>query len=374
MENTFSHKFLRNLIYSLCITCLIMGFIVNHIYTLVHTFMETRPASRPVAWAIRLETPMIIGFVLFGIVLFVFIFWIFHYKEFESIQKISAGIKEISDGNLSNKIEVAGDDEFAEMADKLNAMVQDLRDLMERERESERQKNEFITSIAHDLRTPLTSIIGYLAILENDPNGVEESKRINYIHIAYTKSIQLQKLIEEFFGFTKLSHHGHSMDVSKIDIVQLLAQLVEEFYPSFQKHKLEFSLKTNISSKMITGDPNLLVRLFGNLISNAIKYGADGKMVDIKIEDLGEKVRISVKNFGNMIPEAELPLIFEKFYRLEQSRSSETGGTGLGLAIVKQIVEMHGGKVNVKSDLNGTVFEVVLQTNFDINKENFTNV
>lgn len=181
-----------------------MGFIVNHIYTLVHTFMETRPASRPVAWAIRLETPMIIGFVLFGIVLFVFIFWIFHYKEFESIQKISAGIKEISDGNLSNKIEVAGDDEFAEMADKLNAMVQDLRDLMERERESERQKNEFITSIAHDLRTPLTSIIGYLAILENDPNGVEESKRINYIHIAYTKSIQLQKLIEEFFWIYKI--------------------------------------------------------------------------------------------------------------------------------------------------------------------------
>ena len=122
---------------------------------------------------------------------------------------------------------------------------------------------------------------------------------------------------------------------------------------------------------MIDADGNLLARLFDNLINNAIKYGADGKRVLVQIQAEEEIVTVSVTNYGYVIPENELPLIFNKFYRVEQSRSTHTGGTGLGLAIAKSVAEMHGGSIQVKSDLDGTVFTVKLKTHFDINREQF---
>ncbi len=130
-------------------------------------------------------------------------------------------------------------------------------------------------------------------------------------------------------------------------------------------------LQSNVPSKIITADGNLLARLFDNLINNAIKYGAEGKKVLVNVFAEEEIVTISVTNYGYVIPADELPLIFNKFYRVEQSRSTQTGGTGLGLAIAKNIVDMHGGTITVASDLNGTVFTVKLKVNFDVNKENF---
>ena len=162
------------------------------------------------------------------------------------------------------------------------------------------------------------------------------------------------------------------MHVSKVDIVKLLSQLLEEFYPSSaDKDFAKSSSRINVPGKVITADGNLLARLFDNLINNAIKYGADGKRVLVQIHAEEEVVTVSVTNYGYVIPADELPLLFNKFYRVEQSRSTNTGGTGLGLAIAKNIVDMHGGTIQVTSDLNGTVFTVRLRTNFDINRENF---
>ena len=161
------------------------------------------------------------------------------------------------------------------------------------------------------------------------------------------------------------------MKVSKVDIIKLLSQLLEEFYPNFVDKHLTYELQSNVPAKVITADGNLLARLFDNLINNAIKYGADGKRVIVRVEAAEDTVTIQVVNYGYIIPKEELPLIFEKFYRVEQSRSTNTGGTGLGLAIAKNIVDMHGGNIQVSSDINGTVFTVRLQVNFDINKENF---
>ena len=135
-----------------------------------------------------------------------------------------------------------------------------------------------------------------------------------------------------------------------------------------------YDLQSNVPAQVITADGNLLARLFDNLIGNAIKYGADGKRVLVKIWAEEETVTVSVTNYGYVIPAEELPLIFNKFYRVEQSRSSSTGGTGLGLAIAKEIVDMHGGTIAVSSDLNGTVFTVKLQIYFDINKEKFGSI
>ena len=161
------------------------------------------------------------------------------------------------------------------------------------------------------------------------------------------------------------------MHVGRVDIIKLLSQLLEESYPNFADKNLSYELQSNVPAKVITADGNLLARLFDNLINNAIKYGADGKRVLVKVHGERDTVQVSVINYGYVIPAEELPLIFDKFYRVEQSRSTHTGGTGLGLAIVKSIVEMHGGTITVKSDMDGTVFTVTLQTDFDINKEQF---
>ena len=224
--------------------------------------------------------------------------------------------------------------------------------------------------MAHDLRTPLTSIIGYLELLSSGP-AISLDMQKKYIDIAYVKAKRLEKLIEDLFGFTKMNYGKISMNVGKVDIVKLLGQLLEEFYPSFADKDLTYELKSNVPSQIITADGNLLARLFDNLINNAIKYGAEGKKVLIQVFAKNDIVTVSVTNYGYVIPAEELPLIFNKFYRVEQSRSSKTGGTGLGLAIAKNIVDMHGGTISVASDLNGTVFTVKLKVDFDVNKENF---
>ena len=279
-------------------------------------------------------------------------------------------MQNISEGDLNTQIEVLGDDEFSMIAENLNRMEADIRELMDKEREAERTKNELITNVAHDLRTPLTSIIGYLELLSKGI-PLEPEMQQKYIDIAYTKAKRLEKLIEDLFGFTKMNYGKISMNVGNVDIVKLLGQLLEEFYPSFADKNLTYELVSNVPAQIITADGNLLARLFDNLINNAIKYGADGKKVLVKIHAEEEIVTVSVTNYGYVIPADELPLIFNKFYRVEQSRSTTTGGTGLGLAIAKSIVDMHGGTIAVASDLNGTVFTVKLKIHFDVNRENF---
>ncbi len=316
------------------------------------------------------HTAVVLLYLILGILLFSVTFMILQEPYIRYISRISEAVQNISEGNLNTVIDVIGDDEFSSMAANLNHMAADIKKLMEKERESERTKNELITNVAHDLRTPLTSIIGYLELLAGNQQLPADMQH-KYIEIAYGKSRRLQKLIEDLFGFTKLNCGKIAMHVGQIDIVKLLGQLVEEAYPNFVEKGLSYDLQSNVPAKIINADGNLLARLFDNLIGNAIKYGADGKRVLVKIHAESETVTVSVTNYGYVIPADELPLIFNKFYRVEQSRSSSTGGTGLGLAIAKEIVDMHGGTISVASDLNGTVFTVQLQVDFDVDKENF---
>lgn len=370
MSNRFRMRIVVNIFYSAIIACLIEVFLVANVSMITSYLRETRHRDSFFLRLMELDTLMMLIYVLSGILIFSITFLALQEKSLRYISKLSAAIRNISEGDLNTTIEVVGDDEFSAMAVNLNKMVGDIRSLMDKEREAERTKNELITNVAHDLRTPLTSIIGYLELLSGKVAIPPEMQK-KYIDIAYAKSKRLEKLIEDLFGFTKMNYGKVSMHVSKVDVVKLLSQLLEEFYPSFMDKNLSYELKSNVPAQIITADGNLLARLFDNLINNAIKYGADGKRVLVNIHASESVVAISVTNFGYVIPEEELPLIFNKFYRVEQSRSTHTGGTGLGLAIAKNIVDMHGGTISVASDLNGTVFTVKLKTNFDITKENF---
>jgi signal transduction histidine kinase len=230
---------------------------------------------------------------------------------------------------------------------------------MENERRSEYAKNELITSVAHDLRTPLTSIIGYLDLVSS--RDLTQDSQMKYIGIAYNKSKRLEKLIEDLFTYTKFNFGEVKANYTQVDIVKLLNQLVDEFYPSFSECRLEYEFTTTNSSAVIKADGDLLARAFANLISNAIKYGKDGKkiLIDLSKEESG--VVITIINFGEIIPKEDLERIFQRFYRVESSRSSETGGSGLGLAIAQSIIEMHGGSISAKSEVDGTVFIVILK-------------
>ena len=374
MKNDVSRRYrtrvITNIIYSAIITCLVEVFLVTNL-SMVVRYMGNRGKMLLMVQAIEKQhTAVVLLYLIFGILLFSVTFMILQEPYIRYISRISEAVQNISEGNLNTVIDVIGDDEFSSMAANLNHMAADIKKLMEKERESERTKNELITNVAHDLRTPLTSIIGYLELLAGNQQ-VPADMQHKYIEIAYGKSRRLQKLIEDLFGFTKLNCGKIAMHVGQIDIVKLLGQLVEEAYPNFVEKGLSYDLQSNVPAKIINADGNLLARLFDNLIGNAIKYGADGKRVLVKIHAEGETVTVSVTNYGYVIPADELPLIFNKFYRVEQSRSSSTGGTGLGLAIAKEIVDMHGGTISVASDLNGTVFTVKLQVDFDVDKENF---
>lgn len=370
MNRRFRTRVITNIFYSAVVTVLIEVFLVTNV-SLIATYMDNAGIDNFfISILVSFDVVVILMYVLFGILVFTVTFMILQEKSLRYITKISDAMQNISEGDLNVTVEVEGDDEFSSMAANLNKMVEDLKELMDKERESERTKNELITNVAHDLRTPLTSIIGYLELLSGDVKLEPEIQK-KYINIAYVKTKRLEKLIEDLFGFTKMNYGKLSMHVGQVDVVKLLSQLLEEFYPSFVDKNLSYELQSNVPVKVITADGNLLARLFDNLINNAIKYGADGKRIMVKLHADDEIVTVSVINYGYVIPADELPLIFNKFYRVEQSRSTNTGGTGLGLAISKNIVDMHGGTITVTSELSGTVFTVKLKVNFDVNKENF---
>lgn len=372
MKNNIGGRFytqvIVNILYSTMIACLIEVFLITNIDMLVTYLVESGNQLASFTGIFRMGTATTILYVLLGIAIFSFTFLLLQRKSLQYIGKIASAVQNISEGDLNTEVEVLGDDEFSMIAANLNRMEEEIRELMDKERESERTKNELITNVAHDLRTPLTSIIGYLELLSKGIPLPQEMQQ-KYIEIVYTKAKRLEKLIEDLFGFTKVGKV--SMNVGTVDIVKLLGQLLEEFYPSFAEKDLVYELVSNVPAKTITADGNLLARLFDNLINNAIKYGAEGKKVLVNVLAEEEIVTISVTNYGHVIPADELPFIFNKFYRVEHSRSTQTGGTGLGLAIAKNIVDMHGGTISVTSDLNGTVFMVKLQVNFDVNRENF---
>lgn len=294
-----------------------------------------------------------------GVLLFVTYFLLFTKKYSKYLSEICDGIREISAGEFNTRIPVRNKDEFSIIASNINKMASDVSIIMESERNSEKAKHDLITNIAHDLRTPLTSIIGYLDLASREQN-IEGEQQKKYVSIAYENSKRLENLIEDLFHISKFSSGEITPVKGEIDIVKLLEQLMEEFYPSFQAESLESEFASDSESIYVVADGNLLARAFANLIGNAVKYGRDGKNIRIHIRKNQNTVSIAVINYGELIPQEDINNIFEKFYRVESSRSRDTGGSGLGLAIAKTVIEMHDGTITAKSDYDGTVFEVVL--------------
>lgn len=304
---------------------------------------------------------MILFLVVVGIVSFLMYFHLLTKKMADYLEQVSGGIDEIATGNFHKEIPVRGEDEFANIAEKLNVMTREIRLLIESERTYEKEKDALITNVAHDLRTPLTSVIGYLDLVRKK-NEWEDEERKRYISIAYDKAKRLEKLIEDLFEFTKVGAERMQVHPTQIDFRRFMEQMVEEFYPSFEAAALKCQFQMEMEDGMILADGDLLARGIANLFSNAVKYGRDGKVIKVKVKEEKESqcVKLEIINFGEIISPDDLDHIFDKFFRGESSRSTETGGSGLGLAIAKKVVLLHHGQISVSSDYKGTVFSVRL--------------
>lgn len=270
------------------------------------------------------------------------------------LEEIRNGLREIAKGNFDTDIPVQSGSQLGEVAESINQMSKQLHQSILEERNAEKTKNDLITGVSHDLRTPLTSILGFLEVIEEDRYQDEVELRY-YVNIAYEKAQSLKKLIDDLFEYTRINN-GLPLDIREIDMAQFMRQLIEEFVPALEKAGQECKLAAE-EGLVVLADGAQLVRAYENLISNAIRYGESGKRIDIAVRSDGNQVSISFTNYGDPIPERDLPFIFDRFYRVEASRSKQTGGTGLGLAITKSIVEVQGGEIRVRSDRQRTTFE-----------------
>lgn len=220
------------------------------------------------------------------------------------------------------------------------------------------KKNDLIAYLAHDLKTPLTSVVGYLSLLEEAPDMPVDQKA-KYVHIALNKALRLETLINEFFDITRYNLHEVSLEKECIDLSYMLNQIADEFYPVLQAHKNTVEVEVG-DSLTVNADPNKLARVFNNIMKNAIAYSYVNTPIKIMAGVKDNSVWVSFTNSGKTIPKRKLESIFEKFYRLDDARSSNTGGAGLGLAIAKEIVVQHGGNITARSENEITTFVVEL--------------
>lgn len=226
---------------------------------------------------------------------------------------------------------------------------------IEEEREAANTKNDLITGVSHDLRTPLTSVLGFLEYIEKDRYKTEVELRY-YVNIAYEKSLTLKKLIDDLFEYTRVTNSGLPLNIEPVDLGKLLEQLVEEFTPVLEQADMSYRIQKDEGALIINGDPNELVRLYENLFTNAVRYGKEGKLLDISVYRKDNKVIALCTNYGPPIPATDIPHLFKRFYRVDKSRSRETGGSALGLAIAKSITELHGGTISARSSRKQTEF------------------
>lgn len=279
-----------------------------------------------------------------------------------SIRWVTAYFDQISEGcdallgESEDLITLSPEMNFLEL--KLNECKHILEKRNQDARMAEQRKNDLVVYLAHDIRTPLTSVIGYLELLKEAPELPIE-QRAKYMSITLDKAYRLEQLISEFFEITRYNLQTIPLNKETLHLSYMLQQMAEEFYPILSPGGK--SVQVDVPDELtLSADPDKLARVFNNILKNAAAYSYNDSVIVIRGRQEEEQVRITFTNHGPVIPPEQLDNIFEKFYRLDSARGSYTGGAGLGLAIAKEIITAHHGEISAKSDENGTVFTILL--------------
>ena len=294
---------------------------------------------------------LVIGFLC----LFSLFFYAALLKMVKYLNQVETGIDNIV---LDSADSIHMITELKPIETRLNEIKQILKKQEQEVIEGEKKKNDLIVFLAHDLKTPLTSIVAYLTMLDSYQDMPEEERQ-RYTHIALEKSIRLGELISEFFEITKFNLQDIVLEPVELNLSMMLEQLADELYGVLREKNLTCEVEA-AEDMVVYGDADKLARVFDNILRNAVSYCYPNTKIRIQAEMTEEGNRIVVSNRGKQIPKEQLGTIFEKFYRLDEARHSTTGGAGLGLAIAKEIVELHGGTIRAESDEEETRFIVML--------------
>lgn len=285
--------------------------------------------------------------VILGAVAIIFCAILYRYisKRENDMNELYNSLEKILDEN-STKIELPNS--LWQYAEKLNTIKYQYELNKSKAKEAEQKKNDLMMYMAHDLKTPLTSVIGYLSLL-NEANIQDKQAEQKYLKIAYDKSLRLEELTNQFFEITRYNLNDMPINKINIDLSILFDQLIDEFYPMLEERKLK--LEVNKPNTLIyKADGDKLARAFGNLLKNAISYSYENTIITVDVIETEKNIEIIFKNKGVTIPEYKLDKIFEQFYRADESRGTNNGGAGLGLAITKDIIELHNGTIEAKSE------------------------
>lgn len=298
--------------------------------------------------------------VLMGVGDLVVLYWrlIRRYHQMQ-LRHIILELHYIANGHFDHRINFRVRPELQRVVDSINSLVDSTVNSINEERAIEQSKDELITNVSHDIRTPLTSIIGYLGLLKAGVTSPEDQKK--YVNIAYTKAEQMKALANDLFEYTTLKSTNTKLNLNDLHIYSMLEQVAAGFELEAEKNGIEIEIEARPKNLTIKADAEKLVRVYNNLISNAFKYGTGATKIKLVANLVNKReVELRVENNGAPIPKKSLNKIFERFYRVETSRNTKTGGTGLGLSITKGVVDLHRGTIRCESNEKWTSFIIRL--------------
>ncbi|GGG76698.1 HAMP domain-containing sensor histidine kinase [Paenibacillus radicis (ex Gao et al. 2016)] len=337
---------------------LLLSFILaNFLTTVIEYYVPYFKSDTPVA--------NVLSFWMF-IICFLFFFFLLTRSVIRYLRRIADGLMSIAGGSLGHRVPDGRKDELGDVSRNINYMAEQLELTMAKEREAERSKMELITNVSHDLRTPLTSLIGYLNLLKQDEIQQADEQR-RYIDNAYHKSEQLKRLIDELFEYTRLTGGSVELSLETIDLHKLMEQIVTEIEPLAQEQSLTVRRLQPYRALPAEIDPDLFVRAVDNLLMNALKFASKPGEVAVGVWDHEDGIEIKIMNEGAPLPEAEEDgeQLFHRFYKGDHARRSTAAsripnGAGLGLSISRNIIELHGGKLFLQYEAGVYTFTIQL--------------
>ena len=366
IENKLFHKILKNftikiIIYIVAVPLII--FIISEIISRMDFNWLYRLNSNLYYTCINIFDMLFSGymFLLIPVIWIIGIIVFFRKmlkKIFSYISELSKATNQILDKDVSY---IQLPPELEEIAIHINQLKQESEKNERLAKESEQRKNDLIVYLAHDLKTPLTSVIGYLELLKESPDLPLE-QRVKYTNITLDKAYRLEELMNEFFEIARFNDINIVLMKQNLNLKFLLQQLIDEFYPLTNEQNKNIEIHCN-DTIMCYADPDKLSRALNNVIKNAISYSFENTSIDIDVSNENGLISISITNHGYTIPKDKLDSIFEKFYRLDDSRNTNKGGAGLGLAIAKEIITLHNGTITAESFNDITTFMITIPEN-----------